>query len=711
MDISDECDFKPNNKDKEFFDFIKKICNKTLTKEQMRAVLYNDGHHVVMSTAGSGKTSVLCIKLAYLILEKKISPSKVVVVSFSKNSALDIEKRFKLWFGNVINANISFSTIHSFAYKIIRDYERKKGFKYTVIEDNKTYNKKLILSGLYKKYNKEKINEDQLKELEGFITFVRNKMIYIEEIKKLEDKFPVPNFIKIYEEYSKLLINKHFLDYDTLLVMAHLILTQNIDILRKYQNIYSYYLVDESQDNSKIQNEIIKLLVQKGITCYVGDSDQRIYSWRGADERFSNFESLYPGANILFMDQNFRSTSSIVNLANRFIKCNHNRYDKDIYTENEEGEKVRVLSLQDEKEQLDIIIKSIKEDARPYSNYSILYRNNISAIAVAERLNKEKIPFCIKDEISSFFKNFIVNDVINFIRFAINPSDLTSFKQIYYKTMSYIPKKALETVPEGNNDINILEEIISSDCLQKSSICACKLLKENFIRIGKERPSSILNIIQNDMNYYNYLERYSKENNYSMEGMDNIISALQSIFESLTDIREVEGKLRSLKELIRSSVNNKEEAVNLSTFHSSKGLEWDTTFIIDTYMIPTRSSVKKREEGVYDEFEEEMRTFFVAITRPKKKLIILQPRTKNHQLIKGSEFFNFCLDYISGFSKLKDLKMEQLHEGMSIYHNTFGAAFIHKIYSDGFGEIVLEGGELKKISFNICINKKLIKQL
>lgn len=696
-------------KDKEFFEFIKKTCNTNLTNEQKEAILYNETHHAIMSTAGSGKTSVLCIKLAYLILVKKISPKKIVIVSFSRNSAADIEERFNTWFGNIIGDKTSFSTIHSFAYKIIRDKERKSGIRYTVIENNKIYNKKIILSDLYKKYNSEKINEDQLKGLESFITYVRNMMIYKSTMNSLKDSFPVPNFIEIYEEYSRILIDNHFLDYDTQLVMAHHILSKNADILAKYQSMYSFYLVDESQDNSKIQNEILKLLSQKGTTCYVGDTDQRIYSWRGADERFDNFKQLYPNSKILFMDQNFRSTSSIVNLANKFIKCNKNRYNKEIYTNNEEGEKVKVLSAKNEKEQLDIIINSIKENTKPYGDYAILYRNNISAISVVERLNNENIPFSIKDEVSSFFNNFIVNDVLNFVRFAINPNDLDSFRQIYYKTMSYIPKKSIDMISENLNE-NIIDELLYSDSLSKGSINACKSLKDNFIKLSSANPSSILDIIQYDMHYYEYLESYSEKNNYSTEHMDNIISALQGIFESLKDIREIEWKLSDIRDLMRSSTKNKNNnSVSLSSFHSSKGLEWDEVFIIDTQMIPSKSSIKNRDEGNPSEYEEEIRTFFVALTRPKKKLTIIEPRSKNHQFISDSEFFKFCLENTSDFLKLKDIELQQLHEGMSICHKTFGKSYISKINPDGLGYIVTATGQVKKISFKLCISKNLIK--
>lgn len=200
-----------------------------------------------------------------------------------------------------------------------------------------------------------------------------------------------------------------------------------------------------------------------------------------------------------------------------------------------------------------------------------------------------------------------------------------------------------------------------------------------------------------------------------MESVDNIISALKGIFEELKSISEVEGKLENLKELMRSSKKNKDiNSISLSTMHSSKGLEWDRVFIIDTHMVPSKNSLMKRDEGQEAEYEEEVRTFFVAITRPRKKLTILQPKTKNNQSVISSEFFKFCSNYVTGISDLsvlEDIKQEELQEGMNIYHKNFGIIYIHKIYPGGFGDIVVDGGELKKISFITCVNKKLIKKI
>lgn len=723
---------------KEFFDFVKSECKKELTKQQIEAIIYDEGHHSVQSTAGSGKTTVICCKIAYLILVKNINPNKIAVMSFSKASAADIEERFKLLFGQIIKESISFSTIHSFSNSIIRHYEKTYGIKYTIIENQKNINRDTQLKSIYKTLNKKAIAEDELKELNSFITFIRNSMIYYNDLDKYEESFPVPNFKKIYYQYSQNLNNNNWLDYDSILTMAHHILKNNDKIKNIYQNKYDWLLIDEAQDNSKLQNAIIKILVDKredgknANVCMVGDTDQSIYSWRGADfSEFNNFEERFPSSKVLFMDENFRSTAVIVNLANRFIRLNKDRYDKNIFTRNSDGDKIEVLESEDERTQLEYIMNCIKHGNRKYKDFAVLYRNNISAIPLIEKLMNEKIPFYIKDDVGTFFSNFIVKDILNFIRFSKEPYNLNVFKNIYYKCQIYLKKSEVAEIKANQKDV--LQFLINSNKITGHVKTQCIIQKNNFATLAKITPKKVIDYIENNLKYREHLENYSREYNYSMDYIETILSTLKIICSNLENIEQLQEKLKEMKDAMTLSQENKDKDVlTLSTIHSSKGLEWEEVFIIDAQEIPSKFALKKFDEGITNLYQEEVRAFFVAITRPKLKLHIIQPNFKNGQVIDKSPFLEYVKQIINQKSQNNSIIYENdkkiiINETKNISDKIqpkyvkgkfkIGTTIRHKIH--GIGEIInineifvtmkKSNGKEYNISLNVCIKGILVQ--
>ena len=285
----------------EFFWYVEKQCNKILTKEQKEAVIYNEGNHCIQSTAGSSKTIVICCKKAYLILVKGLAPSEISVVSFSKLSAADLKVRFIKMFGEIITEEIRCSTIHSFANSIINDYEIDKNIKYTRIENSKDINKKVLIKKIAEECTGEKIYDEIVSSIITFLSNIRKRMILQDKLDYYEDDYQVECFKEIYIKYSKILVENKYLNYDSMLTMSNHILNINEEIRGKYQNQYKYYLCDESQDNSKIQNNFLKILATKGRICMVGDSDKLIYGWRGVD--FNEFK---------YFNKVFRVTESVV---------------------------------------------------------------------------------------------------------------------------------------------------------------------------------------------------------------------------------------------------------------------------------------------------------------------------------------------------------------------------------------------------------------
>jgi len=715
--------------EEKFFKFLKENCKMVLTVEQKEAVLTVEGPIALISCPGSGKTTVLVAKIAYMILCLHVNPRKILVTSFSKQSAKDMEERFYNKFGDKIEEKINFSTIHSFAFSVFRDYATRINMKYSIIEgyDSEITTKNSILENLYKKYNKENIGEDKLRELSGFISYVKNFMILYKDIDGYSEQFPVPNFKEIYKEYEEIKreYKVRLLDFDDMLSMCYHALTKNSEMLEACRAKYDYFLIDEAQDNSKLQNAISRLISKpKYNVCVVGDFRQSIYSWRGAVvEELTNFKEYYPSGKMLFMNQNFRSTKSIVKTASEFIKTNPNELNRNMVTENQQGDPIEFIAAEDEFKQIDYVIDGLKGKTN-LKEIAVIYRNNISAIPLIEKLTKEGIPFYIKDEVPLFFNHFITNDIISFFNLAENPSSIEDFQAIYYKMKSYVSKNDIEdlynNIPEigPDNKIKTIFDRLAEGASYEAKKEKLIDFKYHFEMISRMAPEKAVLYIEKELNYKAYLKDYSKKFNYSMETIDVMLSTLKVIASDLKAIGELKPKLTSLQsDMIKSKKNKGTNVVTLTTAHSSKGLEWDEVFIIQCQNIPSADSLERAKDADNAEIEEETRLMFVAITRARNKLHLIYPEWQNDKKVKPSKFYK-KLAKISGnpanssadIKKINIIRANkfELSKGLLITHNKWGQGEILDIDGDMF-TIELSGGGVKRLSATICFEKGLIQ--
>jgi DNA helicase II / ATP-dependent DNA helicase PcrA len=718
--------------EKEFFKYLKESCNIVLTDAQREAVVTISGPVALISCPGSGKTTVLVTKIAYIILCKNVDPSRILVTSFSKQSAQDMEDRFCSKFGDKVLEKVNFSTMHSFAFSVFRDYAYKVNMKYSIIEgtDSKITTKNSLLSSFYKKYNSENITEDKLKELSGFISYIKNLMILYKDIDIYADQFPVPNFKEIYKdyedakrEYTENISNEkiRLLDFDDMLSMCYFALNKNPKLLEEYRASYDYFMIDEAQDTSKIQNAISKLISYPTYNlCIVGDHRQSIYSWRGAVvDELTNFKKNYPNAKMLFMDENFRSTKSIVNVSSEFIKKNNQGLNRDMFTFNETGEPIEFISTLNELNETEYVISILKKEKNLREN-AIIYRNNISAIPIIEALTQEDIPFYIKDEIPTFFNHWITKDIINFFDFAENLWCIEYFETIYYKIRSYVQKKDVQALYLEISNINdSARKITVFDMLLQNPNYESKkkhllAFRDKFKELYKMKPKAAIEYIEIELNYRAYLKEYAKKFNYSMESIDVMLASLKAIANNLTSLSEFKDKLGELKtEMIKSKKNKEINAVTLITAHGAKGLEWDQVLIIQTQNLPSRDSIEKSKAGDGSALSEEARLMFVAITRARKKLHLLYPLEQNGQKVVPSPFFN-KLEKISNPHKKVEKNIPKnkfkLVEGMLICHKKWGKVEIEQVDGDIIS-VKLNEGSIKKLSAIVCFNKNLIEPI
>lgn len=718
-------------KEQEFFKYLSEK-GITLTESQKEAVITVDGPMCLISTAGSGKTTVLTARIAYMILCKNIASEKILVTSFSNQSAADMCYRFNKIFGEKITEKVKFSTIHSFAFYVFRDYARRINMNYSVIEGVEgAVSKNILLSTFYKKYTNENITEDKLKDLNGFVSYVKNLMILYKDLDNYKEQFPIPCFKEIYKDYEEFkrdYIDEfkgkiRLLDFDDMLSMCYHALKRNSELLDEYRAIYDYILIDEAQDTSKIQGAIARLIAApKYNICLVGDPNQSIYSWRGAVVgELVNFKEVYhKNGKMLFMDQNFRSTKTIVNAANEFIKVNRERIERNTFTENEQGEPIEFISCEDEFHQIEYILQKLKKEQNFKSN-AVLYRNNLSAIPLIEKLNKEGIPFYVKDEIPSFFSHWVTRDILNLFTFSENQWNVELFETIYYKIRTYINKKDVVALYYNLTSFDKVSKSVfdrlAENLNYKGEKERFRDFKYKFEMLSRMRPSKAIEYIEHELNYRDYLKDYAKKFNYSMDNIDVMLSTLKIIAGDLNNISELTEKLEGLQlQMAQSKKNRRENAVTLSTCHSAKGLEWNNVFLIDTQNLPSGDCLKvAREDKNYAPLEEEARVFFVSITRARKKLYVMYPMRKNGQRTDTSMFYNRLLSVCMP-SKRKNINsinteiniVPKLEIGKCISHKKWGKGRILEIDGDIF-KVMMIDGSVRKLSATICFKSGLVE--
>jgi len=352
--------------DIDFFDRLRSKFGINLTEQQKKAVTNLEGPVLVLAVPGSGKTTTLLSRTAYLI-SHGIKPENILTVTFSKMSTKDMLERFNRIFGGVIGYDVKFSTIHSLAYSIVRGYNYKNNIKSIIIESDEDKNwkppttKSKLLRQINREINNTIMTEEQFEDLSSKISFVKNMML--EESEFDEYNWSIENFKKIYDKYESIKRENSYIDYDDMLSKCLYILEKDRGILGKYQSTYTYIQVDEAQDTSKVQHKIIKLLGSNNDNVfYVADDDQSIYGFRGAYPEFLlNVRDIYKNVKIFYMEENFRSTPNIVSVCNQLIKENETRFDKNIFTNKASGQPIQILKVKNKEEQLWDIIEKLKK--------------------------------------------------------------------------------------------------------------------------------------------------------------------------------------------------------------------------------------------------------------------------------------------------------------------------------------------------------------
>lgn len=704
----------------------------TLTPSQKDAVEALHGPICVISCPGSGKTTVTVIRLANLMVKGGVSPQQILALTFSKASAKDMNDRFKSLFPSLAN-HVKFATIHSFAFHIIRHFEQISGTRYEFIDtpNQMTHSKRQLLASIYLEKSERYLSDDEYETITGQISLLKNLMIephQTTEIKKYVEN-EVELFIQVYKAYEQKKEANFFLDYDDLLTTAYQILIHQAELRTFYQQRYTHIQIDEAQDTSKIQYELIKLVATPRNNLFlVGDDDQSIYAFRGAyPKQLLDFKQTFKDAQIIYLTENFRSSQNIVKMSSTFISHNHDRYPKEIKTPNPPSSVPVLHHFQTEKEQFTYLMEQLKA-IDDLNEVAILYRQNVSAISLIEMLERHQLPFKLQEGKLTFFTHPIVKDVVAFFHLTLNPRDAEAFKRIakiLYLSASVIQQTLAQS--ESPYLDYLTRQVAFKTAFQRDKIRQFKL---NLPKLKDLPPKRGIHFILDTLDYESYLTKRGfikdeKERVYT-QGLA-VIETLKSIASETGDIHEFLNRLSHLYQLSHQSSQQMMPAINLLTFHASKGLEFNTVFLVDCMdgITPSSSALNQHLLHEEEEFEEERRLFYVAMTRARHQLQILSVANKHNMLFNRSVFVKDVHQILypksateslpqpkrtaSGrsISELKsmnlttsvDLKAYQI--GVLIHHQRFGDGTI--IDLDGETATIQFEHEQKRISLRITV--------
>ena len=606
-----------------------------LNQQQKEAVQSTKGPVLLLAVPGSGKTTVLVTRLGYMIYCKNIPPESILTVTYTVAATKDMSERFAVRFGEDMAKRLEFRTINGICARIIQYYGRRIGkTPFELVKDEKATTGMLIR--ICQDHGMGYPTESDLKNVRTLITYIKNMMLNEEELQKLEEESDI-RIAEIYREYCRQMREQKLMDYDDQMLYAYNILRKDPGVLAYFQNRYPYICVDEAQDTSKIQHAIIALLAAgTGNLFMVGDEDQSIYGFRAAyPEALLSFEKKHPGAKVLLMEENFRSNAKIVEAADKFIQKNTLRHEKHMRAAREAGADIREISLKSRKAQYVYLMKAALECTTGMAGMSgseehrgradasvtetaVLYRDNECAIPLIDLLERKNIPYRMRNADLSFFTHRTVLDVQNIIRFAMDPKDTELFMQIYYRLKLFFNKKdALRYAQiSQEKDMEVLDAALKYGKLEKYQEDNIRNLKRQMVRILNMPGDEAVNQILTYMGYQDYLKKMGMNAN-KLETVKLIGSRVESP-EKLLE------RLEELRTIIQEKVSDKDCPFILSTMHASKGLEYDTVYLLDVMdgILPEKVLANPRtaSKEELETYEEERRLFYVGVTRAKNQL-------------------------------------------------------------------------------------------
>lgn len=671
-----------------------------LNENQESAVNHIDGPCMVLAGPGSGKTRVITYRIANMVVNKNIRPSSILAISFTKASSVEMKNR-ALSLSNDYRMNkVTYGTFHSVFFRILRYFEN---YSLDSIFDEKS--KRLVLRGILKSLNVENADDDEtIGQVINEISYVKNELM--DKIDFESEILSSDEFTKVYNLYEehKNTINK--IDFDDMLIKTYYLLKNNKPALDRIRNTYKYILVDEFQDINKVQFEVLKLIANPINNIFVvGDEDQSIYGFRGSRPDFLlQFESYFENTKKVLLDINYRSKNEIVDVANRLIEKNENRYEKVIMCDQGKGATVNYVSPEDSEEEATFIAKDILEEMKKeyteYTDFAVIYRTNIQSRALVDIFMDMRIPFVVKDSVITIYDHWASQDILAYLRIALNAKSNKDWVRIINKPFRYISKDNVNLVKEESDFINAL---INKCDLHPKQIKTINDLEIDLSYLKTLNPKNAISYIRSSLDYDRYILDYCSNRKIKTNGLIEILNELESSAMNFKTIQEYMEHIERVKsELIENKNNKNSDGVIFTTMHSAKGLEFKNVYIIGANegTIPHEKSYDiGDDEKKIEQIEEERRLMYVAITRAEESLYISSPSSKYGKKVSKSRFID---DIKSPTNK----EMQDTTIGDKIYHKRFKEGVI--IQKEGNSiKVKFKDGD-RTLDYKVCLTKGMI---
>lgn len=737
-----------------FFKKMKDTANVILNDVQMNSCLHV-GTQLLLAAPGTGKTTTTITKIGYMIDVLQVNPARILAVTFSSAAAIDMQKRFSLFFPEHPDGIVHFSTIHALAFEIFRKYMNREKLAYKLIEDVKGREKKqsgvigktALIAKLYEQVTGEYPSDEIRESVQSYISLLKNLLSTPAQLERTNrDVEVVKGAAEVYELYEEYKKNQaiRLIDFDDMLVEAIRILENDDEICNEYQQKFDFLLMDEAQDTSYAQHCIAELLSEQHQNLFmVADDDQTIYGFRGSDvTNLLIFKDKYPNGVVFKMEHNYRSSNTIVKTANSFIKNVTERFDKNMFTHKPDGEPIHICHYSSIGMQVQAVLEGVQKQTN-LAEVAILYRNNSSAIGVAHALMKQNIPFYVKDVDSRFFNHFVMTDLRNYLRLAYGDKvkHMKLVEDIRTRFKGYVTPKHLKELANFGLDENLWDSLSKVQGMQKYQITFFKECKLKFAKMKTMKPIDAIEMVLNDLGYEKSMKKYVEFVGMNYESIKRVLETIKGIAKSTDSLIEFYQTLDDLANAMQKAKENQgKNAVTLSTFHASKGLEFETVYCIDLQegQVPTHREREALEKGNEQALDEAFRLFYVAMTRAKNNLFLCSYGKKEN----CSEFVFLVSDIITGKKGSKEavkvatkttdkvkattvkpvtnvpakrtryrgkptVYKHELVAGIKVEHKSFGEGLIVSIHQDTINVDFKQKG-MKILSIDNCLKGKML---
>lgn len=610
-----------------------------LNDRQQIAVTHKNGPMLVLAGPGSGKTTVICHRVKYLLDENITTQKRILVITFSKMATVEMKSRFN----HLTNNNYSgvmFSTFHAYFYRILRRFTNISDF--VIIYDDEK--KQMLLNIL----NNFKILIDDAEDIDDIIneiSIVKSELIPLNDFDS--KSLSKTDFIKVFEAYEQEKLNSKKIDFDDMLSKCYNLFLENKEVIDIVSEAYEQILIDEFQDINRVQYECVKLMAKKHKNLFaVGDDDQSIYRFRGSNPEFLlNFKNDFENAREVLLNKNYRSTNNIIKLSSIIIKENQKRFEKEIKGFRESKLNPKFIEVSDSKQEAAFIANKIAElheqNEIEYDDMAVIFRTNLQARAVIESFMDRNIPFVLRDMTNSIYDHYIVKDILAYLELSLDLTKNNLAVRIFNKPNRYISRALIGSFEKNvKEDESLLRKMSYSnelnDWQQKNINSFYLYIKE----IKKKTPYQAINYIRKTIGYDEYLEELSTKRKIQLKGLIEILDELKEVSVGFETIEQFLAHIEELKQKTKenmSAKNDDRKCVVLSTMHASKGLEFDAVFVCGLVegIIPHELSKTK------DEIEEERRLFYVAVTRAKDFLFLSSYKVRYEKSVDRTRFLKF----------------------------------------------------------------------